>query len=130
MIRSLIQWIRVSTIAWLVFIAAAVYGLYTVKYRVLALQREIASVEQELKQEQQNLHVVNAEWAYLTRPDRLQKLVAANTKLMPVQGVQVMEVSTLPFPIATNSEQLANAPVAKGISPVSARSAAPAIPED
>jgi hypothetical protein len=137
MIRSLIQWFRVSTIAWLVFIAAAVYGLYTVKYRVLAIQREIASVESELQQEQENLRVVAAEWAYLTRPERLQALVTKHTSLVPVQGIQVMEVSTLPFPPAEQTDHMAAVAKSTGMMPVSATMSAQktsvaqaSIPED
>lgn len=128
MIAALIQWIRFSTLAWLALIATAIYGLYTVKYRVLELQREIASVTRELKQEQENLHVVAAEWAYLTRPDRLQTLAAKNTKLMPVQGVQVMSLGALPFPPAEGKASVATHPPA-GFVPASARPL-PSMPED
>lgn len=133
MIQALIQWVRFSTIAWLVLIAAAVYGLYSVKYRVLELQREIAGVERQLQIEQENLHVVAAEWAYLTRPDRLQALAAKNTKLIPVQGVQVMELSALPFPLANSSVAVADSPTVSGYVPASINNASNAsqnIPED
>ncbi len=137
MIRSFIQWFRFSTVAWLIFIAAAVYGLYTVKYRVLALQREIAGVETELQQEQENLRVVAAEWAYLTRPERLQALVSQHTSLMPVQGVQVMEVSALPFPPAVSSDHMATNAQAKAYVPASVETSvvrtspvAASLPED
>lgn len=130
MIDRIIQWIRFGTVAWLMLIAMGIYGLYTVKYRVLDLQREIEVTRKELRQEQENLHVVAAEWAYLTRPDRLQELAAKNTALMPVQGVQVMEINTLPFPVAGN--QGGGMAENAGMMPVSANQSASvaSTPED
>lgn len=106
--KRMFNFIKFNTLAWLVLIVAAAYGLYMVKYRVLNVQREIASIERQLEQEQENLHVLQAEWAYLTRPDRLQHLAENNTTLMPVQGVQVIALNALPFPAAPDAPQLAN----------------------
>ena len=96
--RQLIKLFRMSNVTWLVLIAAAAYGLYFVKFQVQELQRQTASLEKELDQELEHLHVIEAEWAYLTRPDRLQKLVEQHTTLKPVVGVQVQQVARLPFP--------------------------------
>ena len=95
--RQVMALFRLSNVAWLLMIGAAAYGLYFVKFQVLELQRQIAAVEQELDKEIEHLHVIEAEWAYLTRPDRLQELVVEHTKLKPVAGMQVQQVSALPF---------------------------------
>ena len=97
---QILRLFRLSNMMWVLMIAAAAYGLYYTKFQVLELQRQIATVEQELQQENEHLHVVEAEWAYLTRPDRLQQLARKHTELKPVIGVQVQEVATLPFPPA------------------------------
>lgn len=96
--RQVIQLFRLSNITWLVLIAAAAYGLYFVKFQVQELQRQTATLEQELEKELEHLHVIEAEWAYLTRPDRLQELARHHTTLKPVAGMQVQQVAKLPFP--------------------------------
>lgn len=103
---------RMGSVIWLVLIAVAAFGLYMVKYRVQALQQEIAGVQDELNQERENLHVVAAEWAYLTRPERLQRLAEKHTLLAPVEGRQVGQLSNLPFPSA------AVVPSQTGVTPV------------
>lgn len=96
--RQLIGLFRLSNVTWLVLIAAAAYGLYFVKYQVLELQRQTAALEKDLQMEVEHLHVIEAEWAYLTRPDRLQALVQKHTTLKPVAGMQVQQLAVLPFP--------------------------------
>lgn len=95
---QLLKLFRISNVTWLITLVAAAYGLYFVKYQVLELQRQNAGIERELQQEIEHLHVVEAEWAYLTRPDRLQALVKKHTTLKPVAGMQVQQVAVLPFP--------------------------------
>lgn len=129
MIRQLFQFFKFSNIAWLVLIAAGTYGLYSVKYRVLALQREIAGLTRELKQEEENLHVISAEWAYLTRPDRLQALAKKNTRLMPVQGVQVVQLNALPFPQARDDNMAQTLPPA-GLIPASVTGTNPRLADE
>lgn len=100
MLRQLWYTFKLTHISCLVLMAAAAYGLYYVKFQVLELQRQIAAQEEQLDRELEHLHVVEAEWAYLTRPDRLQELVSAHTTLKPVAGMQVQQVAALPFPPA------------------------------
>lgn len=98
--KQVFKLFRLKNTLWLVMVAAAAYGLYFVKFQVLELQRQISSIERELQQELEHMHVVEAEWAYLTRPDRLQALVNQHTELKPVVGMQVQELAALPFPPA------------------------------
>ena len=102
--RQIFQLFRMRNLLWLSIVAVAAYGLYFVKFQVLEVQRQIASVEKELHKEYQHVHVVEAEWAYLTRPDRLQQLVRQHTTLKPVIGLQVQQVAALPFPTIDDAE--------------------------
>lgn len=101
---QIIQLFRLSNMVWVLMIGVAAYGLYYTKFQVLELQRQIAAVEKTLDQETEHLHVVEAEWAYLTRPDRLQQLIKQHTDLRPVIGMQVQEVAALPFPPAEDEQ--------------------------
>lgn len=89
---------RFSTLFWAVMIVASAFGLYIVKYRVQAIQAEIAEVKRQMETEQESLHVVAAEWAYLNHPDRLQLLAQKHLKLAPVGVAQVADIDRVPFP--------------------------------
>lgn len=87
---------RFGNAVWLLFIGACAFGLYMVKYRVQAIQGEIAGLTRQWEEERENLHVVAAEWAYLTQPERLQHLSDKYLKLQPQNPVQVADMDTLP----------------------------------
>lgn len=76
----------------LVLFVAAASGLYVVKYRVQAIQVEITALNKQLEQERESMRVVEAEWAYLSRPERIQRLSAEYLKLQPVQPSQMAGV--------------------------------------
>ena len=89
---------RLSTLVWMVVIVVAVFMLYKVKYEVMSLKNEVASTSHQLEQEKQAMHVVAAEWAYLNRPARLQKLAAKYLSSTDVTVSQIADIQALPFP--------------------------------
>ena len=89
---------KLSIFVWMFVIVVASFMLYKVKYQVQGVKDEIAANSRELEREREALHVVNAEWAYLNRPARLQMLA---TKYLASEGVtvnQIAEVEEIPFP--------------------------------
>jgi hypothetical protein len=90
--------LRFSTIIWMILIVVAAFGLYGVKYRVQALQEQVTLTERKLREENEALHVLQAEWAYLKRPSRLQQLSENHTPLKPMQSKQISELDSIPFP--------------------------------
>lgn len=90
--------IRLSTILWVITIALSAFGLYSVKFQVQTIRSQIADVSHELDMERESLNVVAAEWAYLNRPDRLEKLAATYLSSKEVGVDQVADVQAIPFP--------------------------------
>jgi len=84
------------TVFWLFMGVLAAFGLYNVKYRVQELKVEVAQAETQLREEKKNLHVLEAEWTYLNRPDRLRQLSSKFLDLKPAQGAQLGDVAALP----------------------------------
>ena len=80
------------------FIVLAV-GVYLVKYGVQDVQRELAARKTELAVEKESIHLLNAEWAYLNRPDRLRRLADRHLDLVPLDSRQINQVSVLPAAI-------------------------------
>jgi cell division protein FtsL len=108
---------RLSPFVWMVVIVVAAFMLYKVKYQVQALKVQVAETAHELEQEKQAMHVVAAEWAYLNRPDRLQKLATKYLGTSEMTVGQIAQVGAIPFP----GQNLASIDNEEGIKPVSAR---------
>lgn len=82
----------------LVLLAASVamgYGVYKVKYEVRALKVRASQVQAEIDREKESVEVLQAEWAYLTRPTRLQELADRHLHLGPVKPQQVLALGEL-----------------------------------
>ncbi len=80
----------------MVCVAVLAIGLYLVKYTVQDVQRNVATLKTQLASEKESLHLLNAEWAYLNRPDRLRALADRHLDLVPIDSRQIDKVSVLP----------------------------------
>lgn len=87
---------RFTTLISMVCFGIAAFGLYLVKYTVQDVQRDVAALQEDLNKEQESLHLLNAEWAYLNRPERLRALADRHLDLMPLDSRQIQQVSILP----------------------------------
>lgn len=97
---------RVSTVLCLILFAASAFGLYLVKYQVQDLQHELAKREAELASEREAIHLLNAEWAYLTRPERLEELQKKHLSLKSISSGQ-----TMMMPASLPTSELEEAPI-------------------
>ena len=79
----------------LVLLGSAGYA-YTVKYETSFRTEMIARAKLEIKGEQDGIGVLRAEWAFLTRPERIQKLSERYLDLEPLNLAQLDSVSALP----------------------------------
>jgi len=89
--------VRLSTLFLMAILFCAAYALYLVKYEVQSVREEAHLLELQLQEENEALHIANAEWAYLNRPERLQQLADKYLTLKPVQGSQIVELAAIPF---------------------------------
>ena len=80
----------------MVCVAALAIGLYLVKYSVQDVQRNVSTLKHELAVEKESLHLLNAEWAYLNRPDRLRELADRHLDLVPLDSRKIDTVAVLP----------------------------------
>ena len=86
-------------------LALAVMGLgfwaYRENYATQAALREVREVRAEIVAAQARLDRLNAEWAYLNRPDRLRDLVELNfqrLELLPMRPEAFATVEQVPMP--------------------------------
>jgi cell division protein FtsL len=80
----------------MVCIAVLAIGVYLVKYSVQDVQRNVGTLKSQLASEKESLHLLNAEWSYLNRPDRLRELADRHLDLMPIDSRQIEQVAVLP----------------------------------
>lgn len=97
--RSIILTLSIIAIMGLGFWA------YRENYRTQAELAEVRSLQTEIGDLRESLSVLNAEWAYLNRPDRLRELADLNFErlgLLPLAPEQFGEVVQITYPTAEN----------------------------
>lgn len=79
-----------NIVAILVLMGSAVYA-YTIKYETAYRAEQLAKTKIEIKQERDAIAVLKAEWAFMTRPERLQQLADAHLRDMkPLAATQII----------------------------------------
>lgn len=96
-----------KTIAtWLMFIVPMALGLFYVKHIVENLEEELSALERSIDSDKEEVHVLRAEWAYLSRPERVESLASQYLELEPASGAQIADVSSIPFEAISESASL------------------------
>lgn len=81
-------------------IGAAIAGasLYAIAYEVERMEAELLALETDIRRESESIHTLQAEWAYLARPDRIAELSARHLPDMRrLSADRVASVEELPF---------------------------------
>lgn len=86
---------RFGTLLGIAMLVLAGYGLYLVKWEVHELKRKNMLVQAEILQNQEAMNVLNTEWTYLNRPERLRELSEKYLTLVPANGQQFADVAKL-----------------------------------
>ncbi len=74
---------------WLLVVAGVCFSLFLAKYKVQGLEAELAALNRTILERQEELHVLRAEWAHLSRPDRIQRLSERYLGLKPVPAGRI-----------------------------------------
>ena len=81
--------IRVATLFWLVLVSATGFAMFGVKYQVQALEDELGRTKRATTAEEHEIRVLDAEWAYLTRPEMLDAMNRRFLSLSPIATKQL-----------------------------------------
>lgn len=90
------------------------YWAYKENYRTQASLRRVAELQREIAQEREAISVLNAEWAYLNRPERLRELVEMNFAdlgLLSLMPEHFADVELVAYPREEVQEQEFGQPV-------------------
>ncbi|SDG45028.1 cell division protein FtsL [Roseospirillum parvum] len=89
---------RLSTFLWLAVATLAGVGLFLLKYQVQSLEDDLAAAERQAAADRQAIHVLNAEWAYLSDPSRIQRLAESRLGMVPLAPGMIRTLAELPRP--------------------------------
>ena len=79
----------------------AAYWAYNENYRTQAALKRINRLQVEIANEREAISILNAEWAYLNRPERLRDLVDLNftdLMLVPLSSDHFGETENIAYP--------------------------------
>ena len=86
-----------GTLLWIILVVTVGFGLFHVKYEVQTLEDDLQRLNAETTKEQEQLHVLRAEWSYLNQPSRLQELSARYLPLIPLDAEQIGAIDQIPL---------------------------------
>ena len=89
----MVRWLNV--IAVLALLGSAVYA-YRTKYETIFYAEQITKLKNQNKRERDSIAVLQAEWAHLTRPTRIQSLADQHLDLKQLTVDQIVQVTDLP----------------------------------
>ena len=125
--------IRLGTLFWLVLVSATGFAMFGVKYQVQALEDELARTNRAAATEEHELRVLDAEWAYLTRPETLEAMNRQFLSLGPIATKQLhttaADIPLRPPPPPVEPPPAEPPAVVASAEPAPAVNAAPSAPE-
>ena len=125
--------IRLGTLFWLVLVSATGFAMFGVKYQVQALEDELARTNRATAAEEHELRVLEAEWAYLTRPATLEAMNRQFLSLSPIATKQLhataADIPLRPPPPPAEPPPVEPPTVVAAAEPAPATSMPPSAPE-
>ena len=88
--------IRLISLFALIALIAVSTGLYKLKYKVQHLDTQAIALQKQILAEREAIRLLEADWAYLNQPDRLQALAARHFALVPADPKQFVGIEAVP----------------------------------
>ena len=85
-----------GTILWVCLAGVVGVGLFFVKHEVSDLETRLAGVTHDIQSNEEEVHVLQAEWSYLNDPARLRELAEKHLGMRPIAPTQIATLDTLP----------------------------------
>ena len=81
---------RRPTFLFLSIAACVGLGLFQLKYQVMNLERTHRQIHRTIRETDEAIHILRAEWAHLNDPKRLQGLCERYLTIIPIKGAQLV----------------------------------------
>jgi hypothetical protein len=90
--------IKLPTLFWLIVVTTAGFAMFAVKYEVQALADQLARTAKQTDDTERSIRALEAEWAYLNRPDALAQMNQRLLSLIPIATKQLhTDVTDIPM---------------------------------
>lgn len=89
---------RFIIFCWLAAGSVTALILFQIKQEVRELEEEIAGIQRSILEDQEAVHVLEAEWSYLNSPARLAALAERHLGLAPIPAERIVAFDDLPLP--------------------------------
>ena len=73
------------------------FGMFVMKNQVQNLEKELASINHDIREDVKTIHILQAEWSHLNNPSRLRTLATKHISLNQLKAEQIINYSALPF---------------------------------
>ncbi|TVR83204.1 MAG: hypothetical protein EA405_05105 [Rhodospirillales bacterium] len=90
--------IKHTTVLFLILAIGLALVLFSIKYQVQELEGQLGQLYRQIESERRSHHILQAEWSYLTDPERLRRLADRHLDLNPLSPSQIGSFATLPHP--------------------------------
>lgn len=83
-----------------IFLLVAVFSgvlLFVLKYQVKEQETVLNRIHRQILRDKREIHMLEAEWAHLNDPQRLQDLVATQTDWQTIQSRQIIKLTDIPM---------------------------------
>lgn len=97
----MLKLLKSSVTTYLLILAISAAFLFAIKHKVQMLSKELKEINAKIISEKENIHILKAEYTYLTNPKRIKKLVDSNLALQTVKPDQIVEPLELRPPVKT-----------------------------
>ena len=82
--------------------AAMVTGMFIINNKVIAAENDLERINAQIRNDQNALHVLKAEWTHLNDPARIRNLSENHIHMKPLRGEQIISFSAIPFKADNN----------------------------
>ena len=89
-----------TCLLFLLMTVGACLLMFILKYRVIDKEEELKKLHNQIREDSRAIHMLEAEWATRNDPDRLIKLISAETAWKPLLATQLQFKENLPLKAA------------------------------
>lgn len=88
-------------------VIACAFVLYSLQHTSRQNERLIAKYKRDIATERENIKLLSAEWSYLNKPERLERLAREHLQLRPAEPQQFVKQAELSGLLKERTEPLA-----------------------
>lgn len=81
---------RRSTLLFVALTVVIGLGLFQLKYQVMTLEQQYRHTRHSIKESDEAIHILKAEWTHLNEPGRLQALSVRYLNIEPIKASQLI----------------------------------------